>query len=84
MSSGANLPIEATSICHAWATYSGGGTSIADLARASGVREGSILEYTRSGIGTLTIIGVNGSNAVEETTFSVVATFDQTFSIQTA
>lgn len=83
--SGGNLPAEVEDFCRIWSAYADNGRSNSDLASASGIREGSIVEYSRVNNGTLLIMAQDGSIVTSlETSFSVVSRFDQTITIRTA
>jgi hypothetical protein len=75
---------QAHPLCETWSRYVNGGQSRADLAEAYGTREGSIVEHHASDTGLFTSLNQNGSIFVEETTYSVVSRFDESFSLRTA
>jgi hypothetical protein len=77
-------PAKAQLFCDDWSRYIDGDPSIQDLAVASGIREGSIVEHNVSNIELFTSLTKNGSIFVEETTYSVLARFDESFSVRTA
>jgi hypothetical protein len=77
-------PSKARMLCDNWSRYIDGDPSIQDLAVASGIREGSIVEHNVSNIELFTSLTQNGSIFVEETTYSVLARFDESFSVRTA
>jgi hypothetical protein len=80
----ATSPAKARMLCDNWSRYLDGDSVIQDLAAASGIREGSIVEHNALNFELFTSLTQNGSICVEETTYSVLARFDESFSIRTA
>ena len=72
----------ASSSCMIWSEYNVT-DNIGAIAQVSGKREGSILEITRMEEGTLEVVQPFGFIEEVNTTYSVTAAFDQTYSIQT-
>jgi len=72
----------ASSSCMIWSEYNVT-DNIGAIAQVGGKREGSMLEITRTEEGTLAVVQQDGSIEEVNASYSVIATFDQTYSIQT-
>lgn len=79
-----DLTPDAEGICTAWSLFPSSNQTIANLARASGQREGSIVEHATTAVAILTLPTRSGSFVGEETIFSVVSRFNHTLLIRTA
>jgi len=68
--------------CAFWSEFSDNTESSIEIAEASGIREGSIVEISRSDESLLTVTQFDGNTVGQITSFSVTTRFDQTFSIE--
>jgi len=74
--------VDASDTCDMWYEFAEETGSNEEIAEATGIRVGSILEYSRSDEGTLTVTQIDGAVVDTTTTYEVITRFDQTFSIK--